>query len=677
TGAWASCILPLLPPNRTRYCLTDISEEALNQAKSTFSTVDFMDYAVFDLRKKPEEQDMPLNAFDLVLSSMVLNPIPDVHKAVDGICRMTAAGGLFFLLEPTGDFCWYHLVQGSSETIAWKDVLIANGFEEAEPVSPFSYGPPCEFRLTMAKKPLPTTVETTGGREPPFSGVEGEAELRSCILFADDSGVAERLADVLRCNGVKDLKLIYKGVAIEKSEPSNLAINPHRPDDYGEMLEWICRDTKGPITLVNLWSIEDRKTQPSGPANPSPSVNDATEMGVQTISNCTNAIYMIQNLLKQDRGKSASLWTITTGTQTLGGVRELALGQTPLWGLVRVMATEYPEMRFKTIDLSPKPSDIELKHLSRLLLHPDAENELVLREKFRFVHRLVRKECHHSPQNGILPYGLASTKPRSLEGLAFVEKRRTPPGPGEVEISVRATGINRKDILKATGILEHLSDYDSNLLATFGFECSGVVVQVGEGVSEFKIGDEIMGLADGSFANFTTAKAATLIHKPGHVSFEEAAAMPVAYVTAHYSLVRLAGIKKGDRILIHAATGGVGLAAMNIARQAGAEIFATAGSAEKRDFLNALGLRYVGDSRSLAFEEEIRHLTKNEGVDIILNTLSGKAIRKGMALLKPMSGRFVDISNIYNESLNVCHPEQGISLFTFDLERMKPSFISG
>jgi len=289
------------------------------------------------------------------------------------------------------------------------------------------------------------------------------------------------------------------------------------------------------------------------------------------------------------------------------------------------------------------------------------------------VHRLALKgnRAQNEEKTGEeLSFCLDKSRQGAFDSLTFVEKARRAPGEGEIEIKIHATGVNVKDVLKTTGVFEQLSTYDSNLIAKLGIECSGVVVAKGKGVDEFEIGDEVMGLAYDSFASHTTARKEGLIHKPGHLTFDEAAAMPLSYLTAHYALVMLAKIKKGDRVLIHTATGGVGLAAINIARKAGAEIFATAGSPEKRDFLKALEIRYIGDSRSLRFADEISHLTNGEGVDIVLNTLPGKAIRKSMSILKSVTGRFVDISNIYNESLKVHFPEKGIALHAFDLERM-------
>src|SRR5207249_5294049 len=141
-----------------------------------------------------------------------------------------------------------------------------------------------------------------------------------------------------------------------------------------------------------------------------------------------------------------------------------------------------------------------------------------------------------------------------------------------------------------------------------------------------EVGDDVVAFASGSFASHVTTAAAVVMRKPAHLTFEEVVTIPTAFMTAHYALRHLARIQAGERVLIHAAAGGVGLAALQIAHHAGAEVFATAGSAEKRELLQRLGVHHVMDSRSLGFADEIRALTAGHGVDIVLNSLAGAAI---------------------------------------------------
>jgi NADPH:quinone reductase-like Zn-dependent oxidoreductase/acyl carrier protein len=220
----------------------------------------------------------------------------------------------------------------------------------------------------------------------------------------------------------------------------------------------------------------------------------------------------------------------------------------------------------------------------------------------------------------------------------------------------------------------------TDTIVPIGIECSGVVSRVGPGVDRFKPGDAVMGVAPYSFASHTTTTDYALVPKPDTLDHEEASTVPITFMTAYYGLRRLADIQSGERVLIHAGAGGVGLAAIQIAQQAGAEIFATAGSDEKREFLHALGVPHVMNSRSLDFADEILELTDREGVDIVLNSLPGDAIAKSLSVLRAY-GRFLEIgkTDIYRNSMIGLAPFQdNLSYFAIDLDRMlrqRPEYI--
>ena len=205
---------------------------------------------------------------------------------------------------------------------------------------------------------------------------------------------------------------------------------------------------------------------------------------------------------------------------------------------------------------------------------------------------------------------------------------------------------------------------------SLGAECSGIVQAVGEGVTGLQPGDEVMGIAPTSFAPYSCTDARLLVPKPGHLRFEEAAGIPIAFLTAAYCLHRMAHLRPGERVLIHSASGGVGLAAIQLARRAGAKILATAGSEEKRAFVRGLGVHAVYDSRSLDFAEKIRR--ESGDVDVVLNSLAGDAMVRSLELLAP-HGRFLEIgkTDIYqNRNLDLAPFRRAISYFAIDLDRM-------
>ncbi|MEH2081255.1 MAG: SDR family NAD(P)-dependent oxidoreductase [Nostoc sp.] len=260
----------------------------------------------------------------------------------------------------------------------------------------------------------------------------------------------------------------------------------------------------------------------------------------------------------------------------------------------------------------------------------------------------------------------------NLDSLTFEPTTRQKPGYGEVEIAVGAAGLNFKEVLIALGLLA----VPPNIPIKFGLECAGKIVALGEGVKDFQVGDEVIAFGYSCFSPFIITSAKWVVLKPDHLSMEEAATIPIAFATAYNSLIKVGRLCQGESILIHAAAGGVGMAAVQIAQWVGAEIFATAGNSEKRAFLHSLGIEHVMDSRSLAFADEVMKRTDGRGVDMVLNSLGGEFIPKSLAILAPY-GRFLEIGvrDILNNSQLGLRPfEKSLSFFATPLNREHPNF---
>jgi acyl transferase domain-containing protein/SAM-dependent methyltransferase/acyl carrier protein len=267
---------------------------------------------------------------------------------------------------------------------------------------------------------------------------------------------------------------------------------------------------------------------------------------------------------------------------------------------------------------------------------------------------------------------LEISSPGTLDTLKFRPIPRKKPDPGEVEIEVCVTGLNFIEVLFALGLLPNPPGFR----AKFGLECAGKITALGAGVKDFVVGDEVIAFSQASFALFTTSPAWSIAHKPSQLTLEEAATIPAAYATAYHALVNLGRLRQGERVLIHAATGGVGMAAVNIAQHTDAEIFATAGSEEKRAFLRSLGITNVMDSRSLAFADEVMARTGGKGVDVVLNSLGGEFIFRSLSILAPY-GRFLELGkrDIYkNTQLGLGLFEKHLSFFAVDVGTDLPDF---
>src|SRR3954452_19164544 len=218
-----------------------------------------------------------------------------------------------------------------------------------------------------------------------------------------------------------------------------------------------------------------------------------------------------------------------------------------------------------------------------------------------------------------------------------VQERPDPPvGPGEVRIAVKAAGINFADTMARVGLYPEAPKPPCVL----GYEVAGEVESVGGGVESVNVGDRVMaGTRFGGQASMVTVPETQTIPMPDDFSFEQGAGFPVNYTTSYVALVMMGGLRRGERVLIHAAAGGVGISALQIAGSRGAEIFGTA-SASKHDAIRLHGVEHAIDYRNQDFEQEVRRITGGEGVDLVMDATGPTNFRKDYRLLRE-GGRLI------------------------------------
>jgi NADPH:quinone reductase-like Zn-dependent oxidoreductase/NADP-dependent 3-hydroxy acid dehydrogenase YdfG/acyl carrier protein len=323
------------------------------------------------------------------------------------------------------------------------------------------------------------------------------------------------------------------------------------------------------------------------------------------------------------------LWVVTTHAQPVEAGDPVEPAQAAVWGLARTIRHEHPELRCTLVDL-------DAAGLPDLWELPD-ENEAAYRDGRPYALRLARR-----PARPAGPYRVEQPAQGDLGALRLREPGgpiAPAPGPGEVRIRVRATGLNFNDVLRGLGMLDQ---HDGPLV--FGLECAGEIDAVGADVAGLPAGTRVVALAAGigTMASYVTVDARLVAPVPDTLDLTTAATLPAAYVTVLYGLGRLARLERGDRVLIHAAAGGVGQAAMELCRRAGAEVLATAGSERKRAWLRAQGVTHVFDSRSTDFAGQVLDVTGGAGVDVVVNCLTGESVDEGLRILAPF-GRFVEL----------------------------------
>ncbi|MGW3431298.1 SDR family NAD(P)-dependent oxidoreductase [Streptomyces melanosporofaciens] len=377
---------------------------------------------------------------------------------------------------------------------------------------------------------------------------------------------------------------------------------------------------------------------------------------------------MVRTWLAEDRFAEARLVLVTRGAMaTEDGVDPRDLAAAPVWGLVRSAQAENPD-RFVLLDVDGAEESSALVHQAV----STGEPQVAVRGAEMLVPRLASGAARGvlTPPADAEAWRLEASGTGTLEGLALATATDATEelGEHEVRVAVRATGLNFRDVLISLGM------YPGE--AMMGGEGAGVVVAAGPGVTSLAVGDRVMGLWEGGFGPLAVVDHRTLVRIPNGWSFTEAASVPVVFVTALYALRELAGLRRGESLLVHAAAGGVGIAAVQLARAWDCEVFATASEA-KWDVLRGLGLdeAHIASSRTLEFEERFKDSSAGRGVDVVLDSLAGEFVDASLRLLGE-GGRFIEMGKTDVRSADevaAAHP--GVLYRAFDLAEAGPERI--
>ncbi|MFJ3941753.1 SDR family NAD(P)-dependent oxidoreductase, partial [Streptomyces parvus] len=388
------------------------------------------------------------------------------------------------------------------------------------------------------------------------------------------------------------------------------------------------------------------------------------------------ALVLVQQWLADPRFDAARLLVLTSGAAGPDGDAAAApdsaavpdLAAAPVWGLLRSAQSENPD-RFVLLD-AEEPYALDVPALRTAL--DSGESQLALRERVLYAPRFVRagRDGALLPPPGASAWRLDSENRGTLDGLGLLPHPQALDGlgSGQIRVAVHAAGLNFRDVLIA------LDMYPGR--ATMGIEGAGVVVEVGPDVTGIAPGDRVMGLLSGGFGPTAVTDHRMVARIPDGWSFTQAASVPIVFLTAYYGLVDLAALRPGESVLVHAAAGGVGMAAVQLARHLGAEVYGTA-SQGKWDTLRELGLadERIASSRRLEFEEQFRSGTQGRGVDVVLDSLAGPFVDASLRLL-PRGGRFVEMGKADvrdPEAVAAAHP--GVDYRAFDVIEAGPERI--
>ena len=446
------------------------------------------------------------------------------------------------------------------------------------------------------------------------------------LVFGDQDGFGSNIRDHLQEHG-RTVRMVFSGDRYEENGSDKIVIDPDSADDYKRLMGNADANFETPICgLIYLWSMG---------IDPPAGEMDLAE------THSLPLMHLCRSLAQRQASTPLKLTIVTNGAMAVEDM-DFTVNplQTAIWGMGRVIANEMPELACKLVDVSLSES-APASLVSEAIRREDAENQVVLREARRYGLRLVRSHGISSMNSTEPAEALEKPYQLDLPGTGVIDELKISPAicekplSGEVQLKVLATGLNFRDVLNALGM------YPGEP-GPLGNECIGYVTAIGDDVEGIQVGDTVMALTNRAFCSFVNTNASWTAPLPDGLSIHEAATIPMTFLTAYYALFPIGQLKRNERVLIHAGAGGVGMAALQLARNAGAEVFATAGSPEKREFLRASGVRHVMDSRTLDFAHEILEITNGEGVDIVLNSLAGEFISKSISVLRN-GGRFLEL----------------------------------
>jgi len=370
-------------------------------------------------------------------------------------------------------------------------------------------------------------------------------------------------------------------------------------------------------------------------------------------------------------------FVLTQNAENVTESDSINLVTAPLSGLARTAMTERPSLNICLVDIDHIHSQTTLFNLLNTI---SDEQEIAFRGDQTFALRISQAKLD-APEvkderivvSNNTAYEMRQAEKGRMDTIAYFEVARVNPKQGEVEIEMAFSSLHFKDLMKTMGVLSTAAESDTFYQGSTGMEGTGLISAVGQNVSHLKVGDRVY-MGGPVMRSHLVVPAATVIKLPEQLSLEDSTNL-VTYQTVYHSFVEMARLKKGETVLIHSATGGVGLAAINIANYLGANIIATAGSEEKRAYLKELGVQHISDSRSLGFVDDIQQWTNGHGVDVVLNFTPGEVMTKSLHCLAPF-GRFIELgkqSFDRDEALKLRPFMENLSYFSVDFDRMYKS----
>ena len=667
TGSATASVLPELPEGQFDYTYTDISAGFFAEAEARFGDAGgSITYRPLDIERDPVAQGFDAYGYDLIIASNVLHATRYLEETLAHCRALLAPSGHLVALENLRGLGWMDLTFGQLDgwwrfadayrphhalagPTVWRRALGDAGFDSAAVL-----GVEDSYETEMLDKGVIVAQGPARVAEAP--GV--------WVLAADDNGFAAELAEALAARNQTVVLARDDAPANWDSVPAaagpavvKTAVDTASRESWRALIENLPRDV--PFNgVAHLQALAGHGAQ----ATTAEMAADVTRAGA-------SALAMVQGVGDADVPPEKGVWFVTRGAQVLAREQGGELAGAILWGLGKVVDLEAAHLQPRMIDLDPGAA-APLSDLVNELLYPDRENHVAYRAGSRLSARLARPD--EAAARLALPEDSSWVLVPDRNGVFdSPEVKPLPPRslePREVLVSVEATGLNFWDVFRSLGFIEE---------GDLGRELCGHILEVGAEVSTVAVGDRVVGLGFGAFGPQMVTREELVTQAPAGLSVSALATIPSAFVSAALSY-EYSGLAAGERVLIHAGAGGVGLAAIQLAQAAGAEVFATA-SAPKQAFLRSLGVKHVFDSRQTAFGEEIMAATGGEGVHVVLNSLTSEGFIDASLSCLAQGGRFVELARrdiLSAEEMAAVRPDVSYAILELDvLKKSEPAWV--
>lgn len=622
TGAILTLLAPLIDKYQVEYTFTDVSSSFVRQARTRLRKMESIEFRTFDIDACHIAQELPSDSFDIVLANDVLHLSHDIESALTQLREILVPGGRLHFIELTKEPVWASLVFGllrdwwhrnddprmpcspCRHSDFWEQQLDSSGFTTCE-----SVGLPRLPHTVITAR----SSKTSKYASPPLSA----HSINHTLIFSSTDAYSRQLIDRLESRN----KVIVQSGARYSNQYPLFEIRHDLFEDHANLLNELHQLSKMPQEVVVLWNFFANQT-PSQPG--------------EVIDSITSTLLAISNLLRafnQYDSNPPKMTLVSSGAHQNSSATDIgSCLNAALWGIARTIRNEFPQTRCRMIDINPARPDL-IPELCRFIADRSEVLEAVLGNSGWKLP--IAMPMENQPPSRFSPKKIECLDPGNIASINSVPSEIPVLGDNEVLIEVATASLNFRDVMLALDALPDEAVQSGAMHRSLGMECAGRIIKTGRHVGTLSIGDRVVALAPKSMRTMVAASADFARPIPDNWTFEQVVGLPAAYITAVSCLDHLPTDKSDLSVLIHSASGGVGLALANLLNKTGATIYATAGSPDKTEFLNNVGVNCIASSRTTAFADEVLNQTDGKGVDMVINTLGGDQADANVQVLKP------------------------------------------